>query len=224
MWESLQQRLEKSHTTLVPDLPGHGLSAGRPYVSHAHTVHELVEKLAKAVPGSPVTVIGFSLGAQLAIHLASEHPALVHQAVIVSAQAKTMPFTNFTLKALSVTAPLARKRWFAKLQARELFISPHQLEDYIATSSSISRESLVAAVGENMRFSPPPGWHTFPGRTLVMVGQRERQLMRDSAMAVHSALPSSEYEVVNGLAHGIPLQRPEWFNQRIATWIDEGGI
>lgn len=221
MWESLQQQLESAHLTLVPDLPGHGHSAAEPYVSHSQTVRELTQILTDMVPNQPVTVIGFSLGAQLAIQLASEHPELVRQVVIISAQAKTMPFTKFTLKLLGITAPLARHRWFAKLQSRELFISPRQMENYIRTSSSITRESLVTAVGENMRFRLPEEWHTFPGRALVMVGGREGRLMRDSARAVHAALPRSELEVVEGLAHGIPLQRPEWFNQRITAWLRE---
>jgi pimeloyl-ACP methyl ester carboxylesterase len=53
--------------------------------------------------------IGFSLGAQLAIRLASGHPELVSQVIVVSAQAKAMPSTNVTLRALGVAAPLARR-------------------------------------------------------------------------------------------------------------------
>ncbi|WP_354452216.1 alpha/beta fold hydrolase [Microbacterium sp. 1262] len=124
MWDSLRERLAPSYAVLVPDLPGHGRSAAEPYVSHANTITAIAELLATTVPGRPTTVIGFSLGAQLAIQLASGHPELVSQAVIVSAQAKPMPFTDLTLAALGVSAPLARKRWFAKLQARELFIPP----------------------------------------------------------------------------------------------------
>ena len=219
MWDSLRERLEPEYTVLVPDLPGHGRSAGESYVSHSETVAALSQLLAAMVPGRPVTVIGFSLGAQIAIQLASERPDLVSQAIIVSAQAKAMPFTGFTLGALGVSAPLARKRWFAKLQAREMFIPPDLMEDYISTSAGITKATLLAAAGDNVRFQLPAPWSTFRGRALIMVGQRERRLMRDSADTIHASLPRSELSVVDGCGHGIPLQRSDWFNDRVAGWL-----
>lgn len=216
MWDSLRQRLEVDHRVIVPDLPGHGRSADETYLSHSETVDALANLLT-----APATVIGFSLGAQLAIRLAAQHPELVERAVIVSAQAKDMPLKGFTLGMLGVSAPLARQRWFAKLQARELFIPPHLLEEYIRTSAGVTKETLVAAVGENMRFELPSAWAEYPGRALVMVGSRERRLMRDSASAIHAALPGSELEVIDGCGHGIPLQRPDWFDDRIVAWMSD---
>ncbi len=224
MWDSLRKRLEPDYAVLVPDLPGHGRSAAEPYVSHANTTAAIAELLATTVPGQSATVIGFSLGAQLAIQLASERPDLVSQVVVVSAQAKAMPFTDLTLAALSISAPLARMRWFAKLQARELFITPNLMEDYIGTSAGITKETLLAAVGDNVKFTLPDAWSTFCGRALVMVGGRERRLMRDSAESIHAALLSSELLVVDECGHGIPLQRPEWFNDRVVGWIPRGLI
>jgi pimeloyl-ACP methyl ester carboxylesterase len=218
MWTSLRQHLESTHLVLVPDLPGHGKSADEPYRSHAATVDALATMLSRSTEG-PVTVIGFSLGAQLAMQLASEHPHLVSRAMIVSAQARPIPFMRLTLDALAISAPLARRRWFARLQARELFISPELMEDYIETSASITKPTLLAAVGENMRFEIPAGWPAFPGTALVMAGQKERAVMRESAMVIHAALPGSVLEIVDGAGHGIPLQHPGWFNARVSSWL-----
>ena len=35
------------------------------------------------------------------------------------------------------------------------------MEDYLRTSQSITTETLLAAVGENIRFTIPDGWRTF---------------------------------------------------------------
>jgi pimeloyl-ACP methyl ester carboxylesterase len=218
MWDSLRQSLERTRAVLVPDLPGHGASAGEPYLSHGETVDELAQVLAQHGRGA-AAVIGFSLGAQLTVELASRHGELVDRAMVVSAQARAMPFSGLTLRALAMAAPLARRRWFARLQARELFIPPQLLEQYIETSAGITRETLLAAVGHNLRFELPREWADFRGAALVMVGSRERHLMRDSAAAIHAALPGSELEVVAGCGHGVPLQRPEWFNARVADWL-----
>ena len=218
MWNSLRSSLASKHNVVVPDLPGHGQSADEPYRSHTETVVALSRMLSHGCP-TPAAVIGFSLGAQLAIELASKHPALVDRAMIVSAHAKMMPFTGLTLGALGAAAPLARNRRFARIQARELFVPPELMEDYLHTSANITKATLLAAVGDNMRFELPASWSEFRGQTLVMVGRRERALMRDSATAIHTALPGSEIEIVDGCGHGIPLQRPVWFNGRVAEWL-----
>jgi pimeloyl-ACP methyl ester carboxylesterase len=218
MWNSLRQHLELRHTVLVPDLPGHGLSADEPYKTNAETVDALSHMLLRG-GFSPVAVIGFSLGAQLAIGFAATHPELVERVMVVSAQAQAMPFTELTLRLLGAAAPLARNRTFAKLQARELFIPPELLDDYIATSGGISKATLLAAVGQNMRFVVPEEWSRFPGRTLVMVGREERTLMRASATVIHTTLPGSELEIVDRAGHGIPLQHPAWFNSRVNDWL-----
>lgn len=218
MWRDLVSRLEQTHRVIVPDLPGHGKSAAENYSSHAETLVALAAVLRAESAGRSATVVGFSLGAQLAVLLAANHPTLVHEVVVVSAQARAVPFTGATLALLSASAPLARQRWFAKLQARELFVPPALMEDYIATSAGISRETLVAAVGENMRFRIPDGWPQFPGRALILVGSAERGVMRASAQALTAAVPGGEVEVVDGCGHGIPLQRAEWFADRILGW------
>ena len=218
MWDSLRRDLEPEHYVLVPDLPGHGASAGQPYRSHGQTVQSLVEILTREVQ-RPVRVVGFSMGAQLTVQLASSHPELVAGVLVVSAQAKTMPFTQLTLQALALASPLARRRWFARLQARELFVPPELMEQYIRTSAGISRSTLVGSVGDNLRFQLPDGWSKFPGQALVMVGERERSLMRRSAETLSAALPGCELEVVEGCGHGIPFQRPEWFGRRVSDWL-----
>jgi pimeloyl-ACP methyl ester carboxylesterase len=221
MWQSLRGSLESRHRLIVPDLPGHGASSGEEYVSHPATTSALATVLNQSA-GSPATVIGFSLGAQLSISLAAHHPSLVSRVLPISAQAKPLAGSGLTLALLGMSAPLARRKWFARLQAGQLSIPAELLGQYIRTSAAITKATLVASVGENLRFTLPEAWSRFPGKALVMVGRRERKLMRDSATAIHAALPGSELEVVNGCGHGIPLQRPQWFNARVSAWLKDG--
>ncbi|MEU8202724.1 alpha/beta fold hydrolase [Streptosporangium sp. NPDC049046] len=217
MWEPVRERLARDHRLIVPDLPGHDRSADETYHSHAQTAEALTKLLHDA--GGRVSVVGFSLGAQLAVLLAAHRPELVERVVVVSAQAKPIAATGFTLGLLGATAGLARQRWFAKLQAKQLFIPDPLLDDYVRTSASISKQTLLAAVGENLRFTPPPEWSRFPREALILAGERERALMRDSARVLHEALPGSKLEIVADCGHGIPLQRPGWFADRVRAWL-----
>ncbi|MFG3439246.1 alpha/beta fold hydrolase [Nonomuraea sp. NPDC047897] len=218
MWEPLRERLAPDHRLIVPDLPGHDRSAGDPYHSHARTVEALTEVLGKV--GGRASVAGFSLGAQLTVLLAAHAPALVERVMVVSAQAKPSAAPGLTLGLLGATAGLASRKRFATLQARTLFIPDELLDDYVRTSASVSKQTLLTAVGENIRFTVPPGWARFPGKASILAGERERGFMRESARVLHDALPGSELEIVAGCGHGIPLQRPDWFAQRVSGWLN----
>ncbi|MFJ4254150.1 alpha/beta fold hydrolase [Microbacterium sp. NPDC090003] len=219
MWDPVRDRLATEYRVVIVDLPGHGRSVDEPYASHAETVGGLARVLAEESPVRPAVVVGFSLGAQLAVLLAAEHPNLVDRAVVVSAQTVPLPFTGTMLALASAAAPLARRPWFARLQARELFIPPTMMSNYLATSAGITRSTLVASLGANLSFRIPEGWSRFPGAAMVMVGSEERRVMHDSADDLHEALPASITVVVDGCGHGIPLQRPEWFAETVAAFL-----
>ena len=219
MWEPMCTHLKEGRRLVIPDFPGHGRSADETYESHAATTAELARILEDE--GRPATVVGFSLGAQLAVQLSAQRPDLVDRVVVVSAQAVPMRATRPTLALLGATAGLAKKEWFARLQARELFIPDELMTHYLRTSASISRETLLRSVEENLRFVPPAAWRAFPGVASILVGAHEKTLMKRSAAVLHAALPSSALEVVDDCGHGIPLQRPAWLAQRVDALLDD---
>ena len=214
MWSPLVAELDPGIRLLTPDLPGHDRSGSLPYRSHDDALKLLIS-LIDAEASEPVVVVGFSLGAQLAIPLASRRPDLVRAVVVISAQAEPSPFPAPLLSMLGLAAPLARNEGFARLQAKELFVPEALTHDYLRTSRGITRATLLASVGENVRFTIPGEWGAFPGRSLILVGAKERPVMRRSAQRIADALPGSELEIVADCGHGIPLQKPAWLARRL---------
>ncbi|MFJ2550368.1 alpha/beta fold hydrolase [Microbacterium sp. NPDC087591] len=217
MWEPTRRHLTDDRRLLIPDLPGHGRSADQDYVSHDDTVHQLAAVLEREE--RPVAVAGFSLGAQLAVLLAARRPDLVDRVAVVSAQTVPLRAAGPMLTLLRVTAGLARREWFARLQASALFVPEDLLPRYVQTSAGISRDTLLHAVGDNIAFGVPDGWSGFPGPALILAGAQEKPLMKTSAALLHEALPQSILEIVEGCGHGIPLQQPAWFARRIEAWL-----
>lgn len=218
MWRPLIEHLRAGSRFLVPDLPGHDHSAREPYRSHDHTVAALTRLLEQRAD-RPATVVGFSLGAQLAVLLASRRSDLVARTAVISAQAVPSRWPAATLALLGLAAPLAKNERFARAQAKELFVPEALFPDYLRTSRSLSRRSLIASVGENIRFRVPAGWGSFPGEALVMVGARERAMMRSSARSLAEAHDGAEPDVIAECGHGAPLQRPEWLARRLEHWL-----
>lgn len=213
MWDPVREHLDGGVRVIVPDLPGHGRSSDETYESHAVTTAALARMLEDE--DRPATVVGFSLGAQLTVQLAAELPERVRNVVVVSAQAVPMRATGPALALLGATAGLARREWFARAQAKQLFVPDELLDDYVRTSAAISRETLLRSVEENLRFTPPATWRSYPGAASILVGAAEKPLMKRSATALHTALPHSDLQVVDGCGHGIPLQRPAWLARHI---------
>ncbi len=222
MWRPVLDRLGDGVAPLVPDLPGFGRNAGGRYVSHEATVAELAASVRARAPGG-VHVVGFSLGAQLAILLACRCPGLVRGVVVVSGEVVPMRLPRLMTGLVSATAPLAAQKWFARAQGRQLSVPEELMDDYLRDSATISRETLVAAVGENIRFRLPSGWGSVGLPVAVLVGERERGVMRRSAQLIADAAPGSSLRVVEGAGHDIPFTHPELVAGTIRDGIAPAG-
>lgn len=216
MWTPVLQHLGEGFACIVPDLPGHGRNADQGYVSHAATVSDLAALIRETSPGGAI-VVGFSLGAQLAVLLAAEHPSLVSGVLVVSGEAKPAPLQSLTLAFLKWTAPLARQKWFARLQAKQLAVPGPLVDAYVRGSRELDIGTLLASVAENIRFTLPDAWASFAGSVSVLVGEKERALMRDSARLIHEANSGSTLLVVPASAHDIPFTAPGLLADAIRT-------
>lgn len=216
MWRPVLEHLGEGFACIVPDLPGHGRSADQGYVSHEATVSELAALIRESAPGGAI-VVGFSLGAQLAVLLAAEHPSLVSGVLVVSGEAKPAPLQSLTLALLKWTAPLARQEWFARLQATQLAVPGPLVDAYVRGSREMESGTLLASVAENIRFTLPDAWASFAGSASVLVGEKERALMRDSARLIHEANSGSTLLVVPASAHDIPFTAPDLLADTIRT-------
>lgn len=80
VWQPLVKNLSKLFTLHIVDLPGMGLS--RP-IEPFH-LHAVAEKVAEIMPAN-ADIIGWSLGAQVAMRIALDYPDLVRRLVLVGA-------------------------------------------------------------------------------------------------------------------------------------------
>ncbi|APU20678.1 alpha/beta fold hydrolase [Actinoalloteichus sp. GBA129-24] len=219
MWNAQITHFEQRYRILVPDLPGHDKSSDEDYTTSAAVVESLAEELRRLPSGTDVTVIGFSLGAQIAIELAATHADLVTRVVVVSALTQGAPLPGLVDWIVGATAPLARMPWFARIQAKSLFVPDELLDDYLRTSAALTKESLVALTRANAVFRTPESWREFPGRALLLAGDKEPRALLRGMPQLHADLPGSEWEVHADTGHGLPLAHPAWFNTRVDDWI-----
>ena len=78
-WDAVRDRLPALDTR-APDLPGHGAAIGLPDATY--TMDGAADRVLAG--GGVVDVVGYSMGARLALHTAVRHPARVRRLVLVS--------------------------------------------------------------------------------------------------------------------------------------------
>lgn len=213
MWDAQVSAFRDTHRVLVFDLPGHGQSADETFTTIEDASGAIARTLRQHDRRRGICLVGFSLGAQIALELICSEPGLVDSAVIVSALTHPLPGAGWARPTARLTLPLTRWRWFARLQARATEVPEARFEAYFRSTLSLSAESLGNLLAENMRFGLPMGWPDATGRIHLIVGERERKVMRRSAETLQRVRPSTVLTVVPGGGHGIPLQDPEGFTR-----------
>ena len=80
IWRQFAQRLSQHYQVICLDLPGHGLSENiEPY-----TLERISKALIEAVPEHSFTVLGWSLGASVALTMARKYPQRVDSLMLLA--------------------------------------------------------------------------------------------------------------------------------------------
>lgn len=220
MWDKQTDYFQNYHC-LVPDLPGHGRNSGIAFsiIGSAELMINLIDTKAA---GKPVILIGFSLGAQVALQILSMRPHSIDYAIINSALVRPIPLANQIIRpTIRLTHWLTKLRGFSKLQARQLYISADQFETYYRETCQMSADTLVDILQENMTFQIPENFHRSTAKILVTVGEKERVMMRKSATDIKHSNSNCEAMIIPRIGHGVTLAQPELFHEIVESWIRE---
>ncbi len=80
IWRKFAQQLAQNYQVICLDLPGHGLSA----TVEPYTLDNIIKALIEAMPEKPCCILGWSLGATVALDLASQYPQHVNSLILLA--------------------------------------------------------------------------------------------------------------------------------------------
>ncbi|MGG1593137.1 alpha/beta fold hydrolase [Terribacillus saccharophilus] len=191
-------------------------------VSIKHLADQLLNWAENNKRNGKLALIGFSIGAQIALQMVSKRPDLFCFTMLNSPL--TIPVnlpTNIIQCAVSLTYPLVKKRSFAALQARALSIPAEDFDAYYQYSLQISSIALTKMLEENMQFSIPQDFSNIKTDVLVTVGAKEKQIMKRSAAELTNRNSDCSSLLIADIGHGFPVEQPQLFNlllrQKLAT-------
>ncbi|MCE5173382.1 alpha/beta hydrolase [Paenibacillus profundus] len=222
MWEKQVQFLKEEYFVLIPDLPGHGNSGNEKFVSINKTAEDIINIIQERKNGQKVTIIGFSLGAQIALEILSVKEDIIDQAIIVSGLVRPLKYFQAILKPLiRISMPLTKSKSFAKLQAKVLYVGEEQFDLYFQDTIQMSVEDLLRVLEENMSYRIPDGFKRSKANILVLVGEKEKKTMGKSAVVITRSNRNCQGYMIPRVGHGISLANPDFFNKLVEAWMNE---
>ncbi|WP_034747086.1 alpha/beta fold hydrolase [Halalkalibacter wakoensis] len=222
MWDKQIEYFRHYHCLTI-DLPEQGASEDTDPFSmlvSAQEANELIEKIAN---GKSVTVVGFSLGAQVTIQLLSLNPDLADYAMINSALVRPNSILRKMIRpSIKLSFPLVKIKSFSKLQAKTLYIGEEYFDTYYKESFKMKPDTLIRILEENLSFTIPENFKKAKAKILVTVGEKEKAVMKKSAVDLVSTHSNCKGIIIPQVGHGVSLQNPIYFNQMLENWIEEG--
>lgn len=212
-----QYPLSDKYYLVVPHIMGFGSDSDRIFDED-----RFVSELAEFIGGlkRKVTVIGFSLGAQLAVKLAAEHAELLNGAIFVSPW--LIKESAVLSEALAVNLKhykSSRKRWFCALLGLMNGLPKAQRKVFVEQMQRLREETVCAMVNNKITIDTVGGLRGADIPMLALAGEKEPDSMKESIFALEKLNPRCRAEVWEKAAHNIPPMFYKRFNEEICEFM-----
>jgi pimeloyl-[acyl-carrier protein] methyl ester esterase len=233
VWDGLTRMLTPQFRVIAIDLPGHGRSDWDPRATtpaaQAWRIHETLAPLTERY-----TLLGWSLGGQLALDLAAALPTSVERLALIATTPKFLKsptwrcgtprpqlarlihrlhsegeraVSDFLALLVRGSAPGTAARVLAKLRAA------------LRTHGAASPEALSAGLARLRDGDLRPALRRVQAPALVVAGERDRIIRPTAVRALAHALPNGQYAEIAGAAHAPFLSHPVQFLRRLNGFL-----
>lgn len=210
MWASLTALLHDDYDIVTPDLPGHG---ARPPVQPGIRLGDLAEGVVGDVPAG-AHLVGFSLGALVAQHIAAHNPRLISSLTCVSAvcrrtddeRAAVLARLEHAAHDFAGSASASIQRWYAgtDVPAEHVRRTEAVLRANDRTSFLAAYRLFATADAEIAPLLPE-----ITVRTLAITGEEDPGSTPAMTDRLAAAVPDCRAVIVPAARHMLPVQRPE---------------
>jgi (E)-2-((N-methylformamido)methylene)succinate hydrolase len=222
MWEPVARLLDGEFDVVIPDLPGHGVY---PPAAAGTTLADLADGVLPAIP-SGSHLVGFSLGALVAQHIARFHPDVVSSVTSVSSvcrrtddeRAAVLARLRTAEKDFGAATDASLQRWYqgTDVPADQVSHTRSVLES--TDHTSFLNCYRVFATGD-AEIGPELGEISVPA--LAITGENDPGSTPEMTHRLAQAIPGCREVVVAGARHMMPVERPQEFVDHLTAFIGE---
>ncbi|WP_234405438.1 alpha/beta fold hydrolase [Paenibacillus sp. IHBB 10380] len=222
MWDKQVDFFKDKYYVLIPDLPSHGKSGGEEFLSINKAAKDIIGIIQERRNGQEITMIGFSLGAQIALEILSMKEEMIDRAIIVSGLVIPMNYFKSIINPITrVMMPLTKNKSFAKLQAKVLYVREEYFDLYFSDTKQMSVDALIKILEENMSYQLSDQFVHSHAKILVLVGDKEKTMMKKSAIFITKSNNNCRGYILPKVGHGVSLASPDLFNKIVEAWIND---
>jgi 3-oxoadipate enol-lactonase len=228
-WGLQAQRLRGRRAVLLHDAAGQGRSDAPPEGHHPPGHARDLVHLLDALGVARVDAVGFSYGARIALRLAAGAPDRVRRLVLVGCAHRDTVVRRWIVRswldavevgglehAFRVITPMVLgDAWLARNAADE----PKMLRAFVERNSAKGLGRLLAdtllpggAMGEDVL-------RRVTCQALVLRGEEDLVVSRAVTRELTSLLPHARSEECPGAGHTVAIEAPDWFADRVATFL-----
>jgi pimeloyl-ACP methyl ester carboxylesterase len=227
VWEKQVKEFDDYHC-IVPDLPEHGKSIDVKPFSINKSAEMIADIIHDHTSNGKAHLVGISLGAQIIIQILSKTPELIDHAIISGTLVHRISNTESLLKLLEyateVYKPVKNTDFFIKANMRTYNMPKFFFDKFKESTLLIKNDSLNRVLKENMIFKRPDGLEKIEIPVLVMTGEKDYKVIKESADVLLNLLPLSEGYEAPKVGHAWNLEDPIKFNWVIRRWITNNSV
>jgi 2-succinyl-6-hydroxy-2,4-cyclohexadiene-1-carboxylate synthase len=233
-WHPQVEAFSTHFQTVAVDLPGHGLSdspADPERYGMVHCAADLAAVLDQ-LGLERASVLGYSMGGRVALHLAMAHPGRVQALVLESASPGLADPVERAARVRDDEAlahSLERdglEAFVDRWERLPLFASQRRLPRAIRAGQRAQRlRNNPAGLANSLRGAgtgaQPALWDRLPKlrtRTLLLAGELDLKFV-GLARQMAERLPRARLEIVPDAGHAVHLERPHEFAQRVLAFL-----
>ncbi len=235
-WAGHATAFARRFRVIVVDLPGHGRS-GIPADPRRASIERSADDLAmilRALSESPAHVIGYSLGARIALRLAVAHPGSVRRLILESPSAGIADPVERAARVAGDDARAAR----LERDGIEAFVAEWEREPVFASHAGMPQAHRDRLHADRLRNRPAGLAASLRGAgqgvmeplydrlldvaapTLVIAGALDKA-GRDRAESIATAIPHARLEIVRTAGHTPHLETPTIFRTLVTEFLEE---
>ena len=227
VWDEQVKEFDDYHC-IVPDLPEHGKSIDiKPF-----TINKSAEMISEIIRNhtcnGKANLVGISVGAQIILKILIKTPELVDRAIISGTLIQRTMHNESLLKlldyAIKVYEPVKNTDFFIKANMRTYNMPKCSFDKFKESTLIIKHNSLSRILMENVFFKMPEEIEKVEVPVLVMVGEKDYKIIKDSADDLLMSLKISEGYIAPNVGHVWNLEDSNQFNSILRRWLTNNGI
>ena len=209
-WRYTMAELAREFTVMAPELVGFGRTTKPRVLPGLPELAAITAEWAEQLGIRGASVVGHSMGGQLAIHLAADRPELVRRLVLVAPAG--IPRALHTRELFRLAAELIPPRRWGRLR----FLPTIALD-----AARAGPRVLVVALQKLLADDVRPLLPRLTQPTLLIWGALDPLVPLAHGEVMNELLPDSRLVVLENAAHNPMVDRPAEFNEALLAFLRE---